>query len=75
MSGSNSRGAATRKGLLQPRMKAADAADIIWAQTSIWAFESLVVDRSWPVVRWVRCQRRTLHQLLLAHDAHDPKSG
>src|SRR6476620_5420264 len=31
-----------REGLLQPRMKAVDAADIIWAQTSIWAFESLV---------------------------------
>ncbi len=52
-----------------PRMTVADAADILWAQTSIWAFESLVVDRGWPVARWVRWQRRALRELLFADTA------
>jgi AcrR family transcriptional regulator len=58
-----------REKRLQPRMTVADAADIIWAQTSIWAFEGLVVDRAWPVARWVRWQRRALRVLLFADTA------
>ena len=54
---------------LIPRMTVADAADVLWCQTSIWAFESLVVDRAWPVARWVRWQRRTLRTLLFAEAA------
>src|SRR2546421_2812020 len=57
---------------LTPRMKVADAADILWCQTSIWAYESLVVDREWPVARWVRWQGRTLRALLFA-DAEKPE--
>ena len=49
---------------LAPRMKVSDAADIIWMQTGIWAFESLIVDRGWPVSRWVRWQKQTLRELL-----------
>jgi AcrR family transcriptional regulator len=51
---------------LAPRMTVADAADILWCQTSIWAFESLVVDRAWPIPRWVRWQKRTLRAVLFA---------
>lgn len=54
---------------LAPRMTAADAADILWCQTSICAYESLVVDRAWPVARWVRWQGRTLRELLFADPA------
>jgi AcrR family transcriptional regulator len=55
-----------QKKKLGPRMTIADAADILWCQTGIWAYESLVVDRSWPIARWVRWQQRTLRQLLFA---------
>jgi AcrR family transcriptional regulator len=55
--------------LLKPRMTAGDAADILWHQTSIWGFESLVVDRAWPVPRWVKWQRQSLRALLYAGSA------
>ena len=55
-----------REGKLVARMKAADAADILWAQTSFGAYESLVVERGWSLSRWVRWQRRTLRSLLFA---------
>ena len=51
---------------LLARMTVAEAADILWMQTSIWAYESLVVDRAWPIARWVRWQKRTLRTLLFA---------
>ena len=46
-------------------MSAADAADILWCQTSIGAYESLVVDRAWPMARWARWQKRSLRTLAL----------
>jgi AcrR family transcriptional regulator len=55
-----------REKKLIPRLTTADAADILWCQTSIWAYECLVVDRAWPVDRWVRWQSRTLRALLFA---------
>jgi len=55
-----------REKQLIPRMSAADAADILWCQTSIWAYESLVVDRAWPLGRWVAWQKRSLRTLLFA---------
>ena len=54
--------------LLKPRMTAADAADILWHQTSIWGYESLVVDRAWPLARWVKWQRQSLRALLYADE-------
>ena len=54
---------------LAPRVTVADAADILWCQTSIGAFESLVVDRAWPIARWVRWQKRTLRAVLFADPA------
>ena len=53
-----------REKKLAPRMKVSEAADIIWMQTGIWAYESLIVDRGWPVDRWIRWQKRTLRDLL-----------
>ncbi len=58
-----------REKQLIPRMSAADAADILWCQTSIWAYESLVVDRAWPLGRWVAWQKRSLRTLLFADTA------
>jgi AcrR family transcriptional regulator len=58
-----------RDKLLIPRMSAADAADILWCQTSIWAYEGLVVDRAWPLTRWVAWQKRSLRTLLFADPA------
>ena len=58
-----------REKQLIPRMKATEAADIMWCQTSIWAYESLVVDRAWPLARWVAWQKRSLRTLLFADPA------
>jgi AcrR family transcriptional regulator len=51
---------------LRTDMTAADAADMLWNLTGIWAFESLVHDRGWSRKRWITWLQGTLRQLLLA---------
>jgi AcrR family transcriptional regulator len=51
---------------LRQGMTAADAADILWNLSGIWAYESLVHDRGWSVKRWTTWLKATLRQLLVA---------
>jgi len=42
-----------RDGALRPGIAPRYAADMLWHFTHIHAFESLVVERGWPVTRWI----------------------
>ncbi len=59
-----------RDGVLGPRITTRYAADMLWHYTHIHAYEALVVERGWPVARWIGWLKSTLrHELAPATPA------
>ncbi|HSI97016.1 MAG TPA: helix-turn-helix domain-containing protein [Gaiellaceae bacterium] len=56
------------EGRLAPEWPRDEAADFLWAMTSLRVWEDLVVRRGWSAARFRRHLRRTLEHALLAED-------
>lgn len=52
-------------GVLRPGITAKYAADMLWHYTHIHAYEGLVIERRWPVARWIKWSTSALrHELI-----------
>jgi AcrR family transcriptional regulator len=53
-----------RDGMLQPTWSVKDAADLLWALTSVHMFEYLVIERHWSIQRYKRRLRTVAYRAL-----------
>ena len=53
------------EGLLAPALTVAEATDLVWALLSLHTYENLVIERGWPMERFVGHMQRIVKQAVL----------
>lgn len=62
----------SEEGVLAPGWDPQEAADLLWAATSVGMWRALVAEGEWPPERWVKVLRRALRRSLLAEGDLQP---